>query len=83
MTNLITAKIKSDPTDMMSILNVTLYNEKDWTLGKGTAVIKKNPNDDEVTVWQVVTKPSERKLWLRLPTITNWVLFDFAQWFKN
>jgi len=83
LTNLITAKNKADPRDMMNILDATLYNEEDWTLGKGAAVINKNPKDDEVTVWQVVTKPSERKLWFRLPTVTDWVSFDFAQWFKN
>lgn len=83
LANLITAKTQATPKDLMKTLDVTLYNEKDWTMGKGAAVIKKNPKDDEVTVWQVVTKPSERKLWLRLPTITDWILFDLNQWFKD
>lgn len=71
----------ADEKYMMSILDVGLYNE-DWSLGKGAALLKKNPNNNEVTVWQVVTSPSKKIMHLRLPTLTEWVLIDLNELLK-
>lgn len=70
------------PKHMMSSLDVPLYNE-DGSLGKGVAVLEQNPKDHEVTVWQVVTQPGTLKLWLRMPTLTDWVQIDLKDWFKR
>jgi len=70
-----------DEQSLMGILDIPFYNE-DGSIGKGVAVLKKNPKDDEVTVWQVITKPSERKMWVRFPTLTGWIAFDLNEWFK-
>lgn len=79
--------IKGSPgsfTDVKSLkaaVNIPFYNEN-GTIGKGVAVIKKSPKDDEVTVWQVITKPSELKMWVRYPTLTDWVSVDLKQFFQ-
>ena len=69
------------PRYMMSILNVPFFNN-DGTIGKGVSVIEKNPKDDEVTVWQVVTQPESMKLWFRYPTINNWQVIDLNDFFQ-
>lgn len=71
----------ADEKHMMSILDIPFYNE-DGSIGKGVAVLKKNPKDDEVTVWQVITRPADLKMWVRLPTLTDWILVDLKEWFK-
>lgn len=71
----------ADAKYLMSILDIPFYNE-DGSLGKGVSVLKKNPKDDEVTVWQVVTQPASLKMWVRLPTLSDWVLVDLQEWFK-
>ena len=70
-----------DEQSLMGILDIPFYNE-DGSIGRGVAVLKKNPKDDEVTVWQVITKPAERKMWVRFPTLTGWIAFDLNEWFK-
>lgn len=75
------ASAPADEKHMMSILDIPFYNE-DGSIGKGVAVLKKNPQDDEVTVWQVVTHPASLKMWVRLPTLSNWILVDLKEWFK-
>lgn len=70
-----------DEKHLMSVLDIPFYND-DGTVGKGVAVLKKNPKDDEVTVWQVVTKPADRKIWIRLPTLSGWNAIDLNEWFK-
>jgi hypothetical protein len=64
------------------VLDLPLYNS-DGTLGTGFSVLAKNPKDDEVTVWQVITKPDKLQIWLRFPTITDWQLIDFKQYFRS
>jgi hypothetical protein len=79
------AKGANTPVDekhMMSILDIPFYNEDGSLSNKGVAVLKKDPKDDEVTVWQVITRPADLKMWVRLPTLTNWVFFDLKEWFK-
>ncbi len=71
-----------DEKVMMKILDERLFN-KDGSPGKGASVIEKNPKEDEVTVVQVVTCPSERKMWVRIPTYTDWMLFDLHKVFEN
>ena len=66
---------------MMSILDIPLYNEDEY-VGKGAAVLKKKPKDDEVTVWQVVTHPASLRMWVRFPTLCDWVFVDLKEWFK-
>lgn len=70
-----------DEKRLMEVLDLPFYNE-DGSIGKGVAVLKKNPKDDEVTVWQVITRPSERKMWVRFPTLTGWIPVDLDTWFK-
>jgi hypothetical protein len=70
-----------DEKSLMGALDIPFYNE-DGSVGKGVAVLKKNPKDDEVTVWQVITRPSERKMWVRFPTLTGWIPLDLNEWFK-
>ncbi len=73
-------KGKIDEKVMMKILDEPLFN-RDGSFGKGASVIEKLPNEDEVTANQVVTSPSERKMWVRIPTYTDWVLFDLGKVF--
>jgi len=73
-------KGKIDEKVMMRILDEPLFN-KDGSFGKGASVIEKLPHEDEVTVNQVVTSPSERKMWVRIPTYTDWVFFDLGKVF--
>ena len=72
------SRAKVDEKYMMSILDVQLFN-KDWSLGKGAAVIDKNPHEDEVTVWQVVTAPAKKRLYFRAPTVTDWQMVDLTE----
>lgn len=71
-----------NPQSMMSILNVPFYNS-DGSIGKGVSVIDKNPKDDEVTVWQVITQPESLKLWFRYPALNNWQLVDLNKFFNK
>jgi hypothetical protein len=71
----------ADEKYMMSILDIPFYNE-DGSLGKGVSVLKKNPKDDEVTVWQVISHPASLRMWVRLPTLSDWILVDLREWFK-
>jgi hypothetical protein len=75
-------KGRIDEKIMMKIFDERLFN-KDGSIGKGASVIEKNPKDDEVTVHQVVTCPSERKMWVRIPTYTDWILFDLNKVFRD
>lgn len=74
-------KGKIDEKIMMNILDVPLYND-DGSIGKGAAVIEKNPKDSEITVWQVITKPSELKVWVRIPEYTGWLNFNLKELFE-
>ncbi len=69
-----------DAKYMMSILDAPFYNE-DGTVGKGVSVLKKNPKDDEVTVWQVVTHPASLEMWVRFPMLSDWIFIDLKKWF--
>lgn len=73
-------KGKIDEKIMMRILDERLFN-KDGSFGRGASVIEKDPKDDEVTASQVITCPSERKMWVRIPTYTGWILFDLNKVF--
>lgn len=75
-------KGKIDEKVMMKILDERLFS-KDGSLAKGASVIEKLPKEDEVTVNQVVTCPSQKKMWIRIPTYTDWILFDLAKVFAN
>jgi hypothetical protein len=75
-------KGKIDEKVMMKILDERLFN-KDGSFGRGASVIEKLPKEDEVTVNQVVTCPSEKKMWVRIPTYTDWILFDLSKVFAN
>ena len=72
----------ADEKYMMSVLDIPFFNE-DGSLGKGAAVLKKNPKDDEVTVWQVITRPADLKMWVRMPTLTGWVFVDLKKWLEE
>ena len=73
-------KGRIDEKVMMRILDERLFN-KDGSFGKGASVIEKDPKEDEVTASQVVACPSERKMWVRIPTYTSWILFDLGRIF--
>ena len=75
-------KGKIEEKVMMRMLDERLFN-KDGSFGKGASVIEKIPKEDEVTVTQVVTCPADRKMWLRIPTYTDWILFDLSKVFGN
>ncbi len=70
-----------DAKHMMAILDAPFYNE-DGTVGTGVSVLKKNPKDDEVTVWQVVTHPASLEMWVRFPMLSNWIFIDLKKWFR-
>ncbi len=70
----------ADEKYMMSVLDIPLFN-KDGSFNKGAAVLEKLPNDDEVTVWQVITRPADMKMWVRIPTLTGWVAIDLKEIF--
>lgn len=70
-----------DEQRLKAFLDVPIYNE-DGSLGKGVAVLAKNPKDDEVTVWQVISRPSEQTMWVRFPTLTGWIRLDLKAWFR-
>lgn len=72
----------ADEKHMMSILDIPFYNE-DGSIGKGVSVLKKNPKDDEVTVWQVIAHPATLRMWVRLPTLSEWILVDLKEWFRG
>ena len=38
---------------------------------------------DEVTVWQTVTKPVDRKFWWRIPTHSGWMEIDLTTYFTD
>jgi hypothetical protein len=71
-----------DEKVMMKILNERLF-DMNGSPGKGAAVIEKIAKEDEVTVHQVVACPSERKMWVRIPTHTDWILFHLHKVFGN
>jgi hypothetical protein len=75
-------KGKINESVLMKMLDEKLYN-KDGSIGKGVSVIEKNPKDNEVTVHQVISCPSERKMWVRIPTCTDWILFDLSKVFGD
>lgn len=75
-------KGKIDEKVMMAILDQRLFNQ-DGSPGKGASVIEKLPHEDEVTATQVVTDPSQKKMWVRIPTYTDWILFDLGKVFGN
>lgn len=72
----------ADAKYFKSVLNVPFYND-DGSVGKGVSVLKKNPADDEVTVWQVITQPADLKVWLRFPTISDWMAIDLKKYFAK
>ncbi|WP_416838742.1 C45 family autoproteolytic acyltransferase/hydolase [Haloferax sp. DFSO52] len=41
------------------------------------------PGTDEVTVWQVVTKPADLKVWWRIPTVSSWMEIDLNEYFRD
>lgn len=75
-------KGKIDEKIMMKILDERLFNQ-DGSFGKGASVIEKLPHEDEVTATQVVACPAERKMWVRVPTYTDWIFFDLGRIFGN
>jgi len=40
-------------------------------------------SDGDVTVWQVVSKPADLMMWIRIPTKSAWLELDLKQFFKK
>ena len=74
-----------DAKAMMQILNTEIYDkDNDWKPVDGMTVFENRPkNPADVTVWQVVTHPDERKMWVRIPTYSGWMEFDLKKYFKK
>jgi hypothetical protein len=70
-----------DETVMMSLMDRKLY-DKNGIVSDGFAVFEKQPHDDEVTVYQIVTSPQRLVWWLRVPTFTGWLKFDLDKLVK-
>lgn len=73
-----------DANAMMEIMNTKIYDEdNDWKATKGMTVFENRPKGGDVTVWQVVTHPDERKMWVRVPTYSGWMEFDLKKLFTK
>jgi hypothetical protein len=73
-------KGKIDEATMMQIMDRRLF-DKNGKLSDGFAVFERMPHDDDVTVYQVVTSPKNLRIWMRIPTFTEWLKFDFKEFY--
>jgi hypothetical protein len=73
-------KGKIDEAIMMQLMDMRLF-DKNGKLSDGFAVFERMPRDDEVTVYQVVTSPKNLRIWMRIPTFTEWLKFDLKGFF--
>jgi hypothetical protein len=73
-------KGKIDEAIMKQLMDMRLF-DKNGKLSDGFAVFERMPHDDEVTVYQVVTSPKNLRIWMRIPTFTEWLKFDLKGFF--
>jgi len=68
----------------MKIMNTEIYDkDNDWKQVDGMTVFENRPKGGDVTVWQVVTHPDQRKMWVRIPTYSGWMEFDLKKLFTQ
>jgi len=73
-----------DENAMMKIMNTEIYDkDNDWKQVDGMTVFENRPKGGDVTVWQVVTHPDQRKMWVRIPTYSGWMEFDLKKLFTQ
>jgi len=71
-----------DAAAMRQIMNTEIYDKNDnWKQVDGMTVFENRPKGGDVTVWQVVTHPDQRKMWVRIPTYSGWMELDLKTLF--
>lgn len=71
-----------DAAAMRKIMNTEIYDKDDnWKPVDGMTVFENRPKGGDVTVWQVVTHPDQRKMWVRIPTYSGWMELDLKTLF--
>jgi len=65
---------------LYNIFDRPLFN-KDGTIADGFTVKKNRKGEDELTVWQVITRPEDLIISIRIPEITEWVEVDLEKIF--
>lgn len=73
-----------DETVIMDALNTPLFDDDGNVNDVGLSVFDAPGTEtplSEVTATQVVTKPAERMMWVRIPTVSGWMEFDLTQYF--
>ncbi len=75
-----------DEKVIMQAMNSQLFDASGKENAVGFSVFEApGPASDqaEVTVQQVVTKPADRKMWVRIPTVSCWMEFDLKKYFRS
>lgn len=73
----------NDDAKIRGYLNRELFIGKEKSNGSAFIHTPLPGSKDEVTVWQVVTKPADRTVWWRIPTHSGWMEIDLRKYFTN
>lgn len=71
---------KIDTDKAMDIFDLTLFND-DGTFRENGGVTKPTKQDADLTDHQIVTKPSELQVWMKIPLQTEWRHIDLKALF--
>ena len=71
-----------DHQKMMDIFDLRLFNQ-DGTFKKNGGATKPTNQDVDLTVYQIVTKPATREVWLKVPLKTKWRYVDLKRLFAD
>ena len=73
---------KIDTDKAMDIFDLTLFNQ-DGTFRENGGVTKPTKQDADLTDHQIVTKPSELQVWVKIPLQTEWRHIDLKTLFTG
>ena len=75
-------KGKINPQIMMKILDEPLHLGG-GKFGNGATKPTLEPNDEDVTVHQIIAVPGKKELWLKVPGHVEWTYIDLKQFFSK